>query len=197
MSHSPADPAEILPGRLWLGSALVACNRDCLVSHGTFYVLNATSEVPNFFDGDTRFTYCRLGLDDSYDEDLLCHADTICNFINTAKANNGAVLVHCQAGISRSASAVLIYLMKQERMTLKAAHAKVQAARCNIGPNIGYYGQLIRMEKELFGSNTVSEGGYMLDQLVAMGFNPEQARRALENSHNRLNEAITFLITNV
>ena len=42
-------------------------------------------------------------------------------FMKNAFATGGRVLVHCYAGISRSATTVIAYLMKEHGLTLNAA----------------------------------------------------------------------------
>ncbi|CAF2135569.1 unnamed protein product [Rotaria magnacalcarata] len=58
-------------------------------------------------------------------------------------------LVHCAAGVSRSATIVLIYSMKYHHNTLKDAFHYLLEKRPQIGPNEGFLLQLIRYEKEL------------------------------------------------
>jgi protein-tyrosine phosphatase len=47
------------------------------------------------------------------------------------------MLVHCQAGVSRSATLVIAWLMAKERLGADAATAVVSAARSIIWPNGG------------------------------------------------------------
>lgn len=47
------------------------------------------------------------------------------------------MLVHCQAGISRSCSAVLMYLMQVDKIPLNRAYQKVKGLKPNVGPNLG------------------------------------------------------------
>ncbi|RKO91466.1 protein-tyrosine phosphatase-like protein, partial [Blyttiomyces helicus] len=57
------------------------------------------------------------------------------------------VLVHCKAGRSRSATAVIAYLVAHEKLTLRAAYELVKRARPGVSPNIGFMLALIKMEK--------------------------------------------------
>jgi hypothetical protein len=46
--------------------------------------------------------------------------------------------------------------MKYKKMTLIEAHGLVKKKRPIIRPNMGFWQQLIKYEKDLFGSNTVN-----------------------------------------
>jgi len=57
------------------------------------------------------------------------------------------VLVHCAAGVSRSASVVIAYVMRRHRIPFAAARARVKAARRAINPNLGFALQLRMMDR--------------------------------------------------
>jgi protein-tyrosine phosphatase len=59
------------------------------------------------------------------------------------------VLVHCYAGISRSSSTVMSYLMKKYNLSLKTAFEHVRSCRWFVNPNPGFCRQLKQFEKEL------------------------------------------------
>ena len=61
----------------------------------------------------------------------------------------GNVLVHCGAGISRSASIIIAYLMKKNKWTTDFSLKLVQGARPNANPNLGFQKQLKEFEAEL------------------------------------------------
>lgn len=71
-----------------------------------------------------------------------------CDFIGKAVGTkktgklNGKILVHCKEGVSRSASLVLAYLVRDQEMTLKEAVRLVRSKR-EISPNQGFLQQLI------------------------------------------------------
>lgn len=59
------------------------------------------------------------------------------------------VLVHCYAGISRSASIVIAYLMKKNRWTMNKAINYVRSRRLIINPNMYFVYQLQEYQMEL------------------------------------------------
>jgi protein-tyrosine phosphatase len=62
------------------------------------------------------------------------------------KKCNGNVLVHCTAGVSRSASVVIYYLMKEKNMTYSDALYYVRNKRPIVNPNRSFVQQLKELE---------------------------------------------------
>ncbi len=56
--------------------------------------------------------------------------------------NNGKVLVHCYAGISRSATIVCGYVMKKYKLIANEAIIRVKTKRSKTNPNKGFVKQL-------------------------------------------------------
>ena len=72
--------------------------------------------------------YLRLGIDvvrvpirDFDKKDLLAHLDTAVAALNEAVAAGGKVYVHCSAGLNRSPTVIIAYLVKHREMPLEAA----------------------------------------------------------------------------
>lgn len=125
---------------LYLGSEWNAANFEELQKNNVGYILNVTREIDNFFPAS--FTYMNIRVYDVEATDLLSHwADTY-NFINNARKSGQAVFVHCKMGISRSASTVIAYAMKQYHWPLDVALAYVKERRSIIKPNEGFMKQL-------------------------------------------------------
>jgi dual specificity phosphatase 12 len=59
-------------------------------------------------------------------------------------------LVHCFAGISRSSTIVIAYLMKKYKITYNQAYEYVKNKRPIIMPNNGFTNQLLHYEEELY-----------------------------------------------
>ena len=69
------------------------------------------------------------------------HFGTAIDFINDVKSRNGKVLVHCKAGVSRSATLCLAYLISCRKMCLNDAYdqVKVNIYKIYITINIKYF----------------------------------------------------------
>jgi protein-tyrosine phosphatase len=52
--------------------------------------------------------------------------------------SQGGVLVHCAAGVSRSSSTVIAYLMRKQKMSFNDAFMFVKKRRSVICPNYGF-----------------------------------------------------------
>lgn len=76
--------------------------------------------------------------------------DQIVEEISQIVAEGKKVLIHCQAGISRSATIVLALLMHGCGMTLAESHAHLLQRKPDVQPNMGFARQLISYEKRMF-----------------------------------------------
>jgi hypothetical protein len=82
-------------------------------------------------------------------ENLLSFFDDAFQFIESARANKTGVLVHCKQGLSRSATLIIAYVMRVNKMTASDAYAFVKSKSPSISPNMGLVYQLIEYEKAL------------------------------------------------
>jgi protein-tyrosine phosphatase len=73
---------------------------------------------------------------DITDQDLISHFDDAVTFVNKGMSV-GAVLIHCDAGISRSPTIAAAYLMKVFQLSADEALQKLQQKRHGIYPNEG------------------------------------------------------------
>lgn len=65
------------------------------------------------------------------------------------KEENGIVYVHCHAGVSRSSTLVLAYLMQEEDIPLQQALSLLRLKRPIVCPNPGFMRQLKEFEQVL------------------------------------------------
>ncbi|KAK2506104.1 hypothetical protein MC885_000868 [Smutsia gigantea] len=138
---------------LFLGRGSVASNRHLLQARGITCIVNATIEIPNF--NWPQFEYVKVPLADMPHAPIGLYFDTVADKIHSVSRKHGATLVHCAAGVSRSATLCIAYLMKFHNVCLLEAYNWVKARRPVIRPNVGFWRQLIDYERQLFGKSTV------------------------------------------
>uniref|UniRef100_A0A3B3QHE8 Dual specificity phosphatase 19b n=1 Tax=Paramormyrops kingsleyae TaxID=1676925 RepID=A0A3B3QHE8_9TELE len=118
----------------------VAHDLDTLKELKVSHILNVGYGVENI--SPDLFVYKTLNILDLPETDITSYFHETSQFIDQVKAEGGVVLVHCNAGVSRSAAIVIGYLMSREGLAFNAALALVKAARPAIRPNPGFYEQL-------------------------------------------------------
>jgi len=97
------------------------------------------------------FHHLFLGVHDGMHQDI---AETFSQFFDFAAAATASdpkakLFVHCEVGVSRSATLVIAWLMKTEGMSFFDALCRVRSKRFQVLPNIGFASQLQRLEHEL------------------------------------------------
>jgi len=100
------------------------------------------------------FVYKVLRAQDTPSFDISRHFDEIDRFIGAGRLSGGAVYVHCMAGVSRAAAAILVHLMRSERLALADAFNQLKAVRPCVQPNPGFWNALLLEEKRLLQSVT-------------------------------------------
>lgn len=136
---------------LFIGDMTVGANRASLEHHNITHVLMALqSEPPPYPEA---FTYKVVAIDDDEDTNLLELLPECCAFIEEGMAQGG-VLVHCAAGISRSATVVLAYMMQRLGISFHVALERLRRVRSVVSPNRGFVEQLMLWEAQCRQSET-------------------------------------------
>ncbi|KAI6218117.1 hypothetical protein M3Y95_01186300 [Aphelenchoides besseyi] len=139
-----AQISELTPGLFICGvSALTPANMKAFKIR---LIVNATKEVPNA-KALGEIQRMKLWCDDTSDEDLMPSFDMVADNIHAVIQDGGNVLVHCVAGVSRSAAICLAYLLKYQFRNLRAAYHFMTTRRPMVRPNIGFWRQLIHYEQ--------------------------------------------------
>jgi protein-tyrosine phosphatase len=121
MGDPTVSDASLIFPRLWLGNKKAALNTQWLQENHITTVFNCTKDVP--FGAGPLHQY-RVPIDDSLlQEDIqkLTAWTPEIMYKLVAEYNRGAViLVHCWAGVQRSAAVVAMFLMTYSRQPLSA-----------------------------------------------------------------------------
>jgi protein-tyrosine phosphatase len=99
------------------------------------YIVNVTPDIPIYFPKD--FNYCRIPIDDRSDVNIHPYLAPASDYIES-NIQKGNVFVHCYAGISRSASIIIAYLILKKNYTYEDAYNLVKSKRPIIHPNPGF-----------------------------------------------------------
>lgn len=112
--------SEIVDG-IWLGDAGDAMDIDTLNEHGIDSIINCAEKHTLTCAEYYPFGWRYLGLecDDSANYDIIGkHIDEFTDFMDECVVNKHKVLVHCAAGINRSATLLIAYLVRRREMCL-------------------------------------------------------------------------------
>jgi protein-tyrosine phosphatase len=113
-----------------------------------YVIINVSKEDHNRTKLHPLTTYHFLPIEDSSSQELISScAFPVYQIMKQIPATTN-ILVHCQAGISRSVSCVLFYLMKTKDIRYRDALRIAQTARACAMPNFGFEEQL-KMVDEL------------------------------------------------
>nr|QBK85878.1 MAG: dual specificity phosphatase [Marseillevirus LCMAC101] len=132
--------SQVTP-QIWIGGFLSARNGRWLQDRGVTHIVNASKELPDYFP--QNFKYLRLDLNDSSDQDLTKALSNSYRFMKKAIDEGGVVFVHCFAGISRSSSQIIHYLMMDRVMSFERALDYVSRKHPRTNPNDGFRNQLL------------------------------------------------------
>jgi protein-tyrosine phosphatase len=141
---------NVLGNRVFLGNEDNARNLDLLQSYAITHVISLTHSVYH----PEKIVYYPINIDDSPVANIYQYFEPCVEFINDALAARDShsgmnVLVHCAAGISRSASIVIAYIMSAQRVDYETALGMVRADRHYVCPNEGFVLQLRQWQMAL------------------------------------------------
>ena len=130
---------EIVRGQLWIG--------DVTTDGSTFGAIVSIGCRDGMYNTHENVHYFRIVAQDSSSENLRQYFDEASTFIHFHRERR--VLVHCAAGVSRSATICIAYLMKYHGLFFEGAYMAVKGARKIICPNTGFLRQLVEYERDL------------------------------------------------
>ncbi|CAF1032030.1 unnamed protein product [Adineta steineri] len=179
-----AEPSLVLDNFLFLGNIQHATNRDLLQKFDIKNILN----VCDLRLGQTiveNFNVIHIPMPDEPRTNIKQHFDRTNELLHGIFERQERCLVHCAAGVSRSATIVLAYLMKYHHNTLKEAFYYLIEKRPQVWPNEGFLLQLIRYETELLRTREIPKNKDESIEHLQKEENPIETLVEFEDKHKK------------
>mmetsp|Transcript_44644 Transcript_44644/g.96747 ORF Transcript_44644/g.96747 Transcript_44644/m.96747 type:complete len:209 (+) Transcript_44644:1-627(+) len=148
---SQVQPMSKILDFLYLGD-VDSAQPESLTAQDVSSVLNMAAADTCMEDGrQTRdgVQYLCISAEDEEEYPLLdAHFEACCSFLDECASQGRRVLVHCMAGVNRSASIVVAYLMRRRGMHLLSAVRHAFTARPIILSNAGFVEQLVQFASD-------------------------------------------------
>ena len=135
---------------IYLGNWYDSISEQKLKCNNIKFILTLNGKNENIHTDQNILMFQRLGIitkridiDDHPSANIVQYVPQSLDFIKKAAPRN--ILVHCTAGVSRSASIVIAYLMKCRQMPYDSAFGYVKGHRRIINPNYAFKQQLRRL----------------------------------------------------
>jgi hypothetical protein len=154
-----SSPASmIIDDKLWLGSIDSARDAKWLESARITHICDVngrpTTADKSMYDSRS-IAHRHYQLEDTTNFVIRPHFATTHAFLDEAKAAGGRILVHCAAGVSRSATILMSWVMKEEKRTLADVMTQVRSRRPFAYPNRSFFAALIDYDRELYGRTSL------------------------------------------
>jgi dual specificity phosphatase 12 len=151
-------------------------------------IINVAKECKNM---DETVEYYSYRYNDRPSENLYTNFDNIVDLIHSYRVMNKNVFIHCYAGKSRSATFVIVYLMKYLMYDLNTAYEYVNNLR-EIYPNLGFVNQMMRYEMDKISKSTLDYDKIVVKYIYSItGFiSKEKIKEIYENEDKDVDKTI-------
>jgi len=150
ITYAPVPMSKILP-HMYIGSFDNAMDELELKVRGITHTLSLIGKNwPLDFVEQEAISMHDLGR-----SNLKVVLQKITKFMEIGQQDENNILVHCESGQNRSATVVIAYLLIYHNETLYRAHKRLKRLRPVVQINEGYAKQLLALEKEIFGKNSL------------------------------------------
>lgn len=133
---------KVLPD-LYLGNIKDARDREMLAQRNITHILSIHDTAAPILED---MTYLCISAADHSKQNLMQYFRDSIMFIHESRLKGEGCLVHCVAGVSRSVTLVVAYIMTATGRGWVESLAAVRAARPCAGPNLGFLRQLDEFE---------------------------------------------------
>ncbi|XGW08264.1 hypothetical protein V3C99_010959 [Haemonchus contortus] len=155
ISQNADGPTQIFPF-MYLGSQQDALDEEKIKKYGITHVVNLSIACPRPKSIENDKNFFRIPVNDSYQEKLSQYFEEAWVFLERVRTEGKVVLIHCLAGISRSPTLAISYVMRYKKMSSEDAYKLVKEKRPSISPNFNFMGQLLEYEQLLIKKGLLS-----------------------------------------
>lgn len=136
---------KILDG-LYLGNIRDSQDKDNLAKNGITHILSICNNAKPVLED---MKYLCIPASDSSNQNLIQYFKECIKFIHESRIHGGGCIVHCLAGVSRSTTMVVAYLMTVTDHSWEECLFAVKSIRSYANPNISFQQQLQEFEATL------------------------------------------------
>ena len=121
-------PAKKIMENLWIGSQGDSEDAAFMKKHNIKLIINCSKDIPFSFPNIKGY---RVPVHDSKSEtdNIVAHWPVTCVAIDEVLRRGQGVLVHCRAGMQRSAATVAAYIMYKCRVSAAVAMRKIKGLK--------------------------------------------------------------------
>ena len=155
-----SDNIDKITDKIYLGDIDGANEINYLKQEGITHLISLVEETYSLEYEEGLFKRIIIDIDDGENENIFQYFKKCIEFIE----QSSKIFIHCMAGVSRSASIVIAYLLWKERKSYNETYFYVKNKRRYIGPNQGFVNQLKYFEQKL------KENNYDLEKIDFQNF---------------------------
>eukprot|EP01006_Ploeotia_vitrea_P066796 TRINITY_DN95739_c0_g1_i1.p1 TRINITY_DN95739_c0_g1~~TRINITY_DN95739_c0_g1_i1.p1 ORF type:complete len:203 (+),score=18.72 TRINITY_DN95739_c0_g1_i1:26-610(+) len=153
LEEGPDDfqPASMLDCKLWVASQAEIMKKDCefIRKNGITHILNCAGEEQcKLTKLVENVQYHVIDAEDDEEYNMLQHYDEAEQFITSGIQAGGKVVVHCGAGVNRSVTLCVAYMVAHEGVNLMDAIIPIRHQRRIILLNPAFRRQLVNFAKK-------------------------------------------------
>lgn len=156
--------------KIYLGSRPKPEHIETLKNEGITHIVSCLDmeKYSNVVFLDKDFQTLFLPVKDNISEDITSTFTRFFDFISTSQnsSTKAKFLVHCEVGVSRSATLVIAFLMHHEHKNFINTFNYVRSKRAKILPNIGFASQLQKLEHTYSQTNHAKDNPSSLAQYL-------------------------------
>ncbi|ULU07015.1 hypothetical protein L3Y34_018654 [Caenorhabditis briggsae] len=149
LSQPSGDGITLITPNIYLGSQMDSLDETMLKALDISVVINLSLTCPKSVCIKEEKNFMRIPVNDSYQEKLSPYFPMAYEFLERCRKAGKKCLIHCLAGISRSPTLCISYIMRYMKLGSDDAYRYVKERRPSISPNFNFMGQLLEYENVL------------------------------------------------